>query len=209
MHRSIASAASAVVLAAALVACGGSDGDNAKASPTKGTGSSSSAQPGGGQTQEPPASTPDSAGLGDTLSLEGRPGLGSSSTGTVTADITLDQYEDHAQPKFQSFEAGPGKRLVAAKFTIVSTGDSTYGDTGNMGAKVVDSTGSVYAAKPGIPTVGDSLDLVLSLRPGEEVTGWVIFDVPQSAKITAVEYEMNAAGLGLDLDERAGKWTLG
>ncbi|MFD5121338.1 hypothetical protein [Streptomyces sp. NPDC058385] len=64
------------------------------------------------------------------------PGL--SSGGTVTADVTLDQYEDHAKPSLDAFQAAPGRRLVAAKFTILSTGDAAYGDTGNMGAKLVD-----------------------------------------------------------------------
>jgi hypothetical protein len=208
MHRSIASAAAAVVLAAALVACGGSDGDDAKAPPTKGAGSSDTATPGGEHTSEAtPSSKPTGAKLGDTLSLEGKPDLGY--TGTVTADITLNQYEDHAKPALEPFAAGPGHRLVAAKFTIASTGDTAYVDTGNMGAKVVDSIGRVYAAKPGYPTLGDSFDLTMTVRPGEKSTGWVIFDVLESAKITAVEYEMDSAGLGLNLDERAGKWTLG
>lgn len=209
MHRSIASAAATVVLAAALVACGGSGGDDAKSGRTKApAGSGETAMPGGDRTPEAAPSSRQSGGakLGDTLSLEGRANLGSS--GNVTADITLNQYEDHAKPALEAFHAEVGHRLVAANFTMVSTGDATYGDTGNMGAKVVDSTGKVYAAKPGYPTLGDDLGLVLNLEPGEKLTGWVIFDVPGSAKITAVEYEMNAAGLGLNLDERAGKWTL-
>ncbi|MET7931767.1 hypothetical protein ABZT43_49965 [Streptomyces sp. NPDC005349] len=207
MHRSIASAAATVVLAAALVACGGSDADNAKTAPTKGASSSDSAKPGGEQTSKAtPTGTQQVGKLGDTLSLEGMPGL--SSGGTVTADVTLKQYEDHAKPSLDAFQAAPGHRLVAAKFTILSTGEAAYGDTGNMGAKLVDSTGTVYAAKPGSPTIGDSFDLTLNVPPGEKVTGWVIFDVPESAKITAVQYEMDAAGLGLNLDERAGKWTI-
>ncbi|MFD3475810.1 hypothetical protein [Streptomyces sp. NPDC058695] len=78
MHRSIASAAAAVVLAAALVACGSSDADNAKAAPTNGAGSSGTVKPGGEQTSEATLTSTQQAGaqLGDTLSLEGRPGLG-------------------------------------------------------------------------------------------------------------------------------------
>ncbi|MFE0132780.1 hypothetical protein ACFWY6_14600 [Streptomyces sp. NPDC059037] len=72
-----------------------------------------------------------------------------------------------------------------------------------MGSKLVDSTGTVYAAKPGSPTIGDSFDLTLNLPPGEKATRSVIFDVPESAKITAVQYEMNTAGLRLELDQRA------
>ncbi|MFC9461350.1 hypothetical protein [Streptomyces sp. NPDC056983] len=209
MHRSIASVAATVVLAAALVACGGSDEGNAKAAPPQGAASSDTANPGGEQTSQATPTSTQQAGakLGDTLSLRGLPGL--SSGGTVTADVTLNQYEDHAEPALDAVQAAPGRRLVAAKFTILSTGEAAYGDTGNMGAKLVDSTGAVYAAKPGSPTIGDSFGLTLNVLPGQKVTGWVIFDVPKSAKITAVQYEMDAAGLGLNLDERAGKWTLG
>ncbi|MCX4672494.1 DUF4352 domain-containing protein [Streptomyces sp. NBC_01381] len=113
----------------------------------------------------------------------------------------MNQYEDHAKPSLDAFQAAQGHRLVAAKFTILSTGDAAYGDTGNMGSKLVDSTGTVYAAKPGSPTIGDSFDLTLNLPPGEKATRSVIFDVPESAKITAVQYEMNAAGFGLQLDQ--------
>jgi hypothetical protein len=195
MHRSIAAAAAVVTLTATLVACGGSDGGGDNAEPTKNTSSSGSAEPGGAQ----PVGK-----LGDTLTLEGLPG-NLDTTGTVQADFTLKKYEDHAQAAVDYFKAPPGKRLVAAEFTIVGTGTGTYHDAGYNGAKVIDSTGQGYVGKPGTPTVGESLDLSIILEPGERITGWVMFEVPEDAKITAVTYQMDATGLD---EERTGKWNL-
>ncbi|MFD5387760.1 hypothetical protein ACFWMG_22985 [Streptomyces sp. NPDC127074] len=207
MHRSITSAAAAVVLAAALVACGGSDGDSGKADATKSAGSSGATASGGQQTPDatPSSTTPSSAKVGDTLSLEGLPGMGATGK-NVRADITLTKYEDNAKPSLDAFAAPDGQRLVATEFTIVSTGDATYDDPGNLGAKVVDSTGKVYPGKPGIPTAGDSLDLTMILQPGDKTTGWVIFNVPQDAKITAVTYQMDS--LLQTNGEHTGRWTL-
>lgn len=202
MHRSIASAATAVVLAAALVGCGGSDGGGGTAEATKGAGSSNA------ETSTPDAApsstTPSGAKVGDTLSLEGLTGLGAS--GHVQADVTLTGYEDNAQPSLEIFGAPDGQRLVATEFTIVSTGDATYDDPGNLGAKVVDSTGKVYHGKPGIPTVGDSFDLTIILQPGDRTTGWVIFNVPQDAKITAVTYQLDS--LLQEKGDHTGRWNL-
>ncbi|WP_405475259.1 hypothetical protein [Streptomyces sp. NBC_00009] len=205
MHRSIASAATAVVLAAALVGGGGSDGDGSKAGSTK-SASSSGAASGGQQTPDvtPSSTTPSGAKVGDTLSLEGVPGMGA--TGHVQADVTLTKYEDNAKPSLEAFAAPDGQRLVAAKFTILSTGDATYDDPGNFGGKVIDSTGKVYTGKPGSPTAGESLDLTLILQPGDKATGWVIFNVPQDAKIAAVTYQMDS--LLQTNGEHTDRWTL-
>ncbi|MGW7693541.1 DUF4352 domain-containing protein [Streptomyces asiaticus] len=207
MHRAIAAAAAVVTLTATLVACGGSDGDGDKAGPTKNTGSSSAAEPGGGQTPDAVASSagPPVGKLGDTLSLEGLAN-NLDTKGTVRGDITLKKYVDRAQAAVDYFKAPAGKRLVATEFTIVSTGTGTMHDSGYSGAKVVDSTGQGYIGKPGSPTVGESLDLSLILQPGERAGGWVIFEVPENAKITAVTYQIDATGLD---EERVGKWNLG
>ncbi|MFJ2201391.1 hypothetical protein [Streptomyces violaceusniger] len=207
MHRSIAAAAAVVTLTATLVACGGSDVGIGKGGPTKNTGPSGPAEPGG---EQPPDAAPSSAGppvgkLGDTLALEGLAG-NLDTTGTVRADFTLKRYVDRAQAEIAYFKAPPGERLVAAEFSIVGTGTGTYHDSGYNGAKVIDSTGKRYFGKPGSPTVGESLDLSLILQPGERAAGWVIFEVPEGAKITAVTYQMDATGLD---EERVGRWNLG
>ncbi len=206
MHRSIAAAAAVFALTAALAGCGGSDADNGKATATKSAGSSDATPSGGQRTPDatPGSTTPSDAKVGDTLSLEGAPGLGAA--GHVQADVTLTKYEDDAKPSLDIFAAPDGQRLVAAEFTILSTGDTTYNDPGNLGAKVIDSTGKVYAGKPGDPTAGESLALTLNLQPGAKATGWVIFNVPQDAKITAVTYQMDS--LLQPNGEHTGRWTL-
>ena len=199
MHRSIASAATAVVLAAALVACGSSEGDSAdKPEATKSGGGAPTAE------ASPSSTTPSGAKLGDTLSLEGMAGLGAS--GHVQADVTLTAYEDNAKPSLEIFGAPDGQRLVATEFTILSTGDAAYDDPGNLGPKVIDSTGKVYHGKPGIPTAGDSFDLTIILPPGEKATGWVIFNVPEDAKITAVTYQLDS--IIQEEGDHVGRWNL-
>ncbi|MFE5023229.1 hypothetical protein ACFRAO_07875 [Streptomyces sp. NPDC056656] len=64
----------------------------------------------------------------------------------------------------------------------------------------------MYVGKPGDPTVGESLDLTLILQPGEKATGWVIFNVPQDSRITAVTCRMDSL---LQTDgEHAARWNL-
>lgn len=219
MHRSIASAAAAVVLAATLVACGGSGGgSSADSDHSKDPGSGFGLNPSAGQSTDdtssdmpvpdPTTTRPTVGKLGDTLTLEGSPGT---SFGTVLVDITLNKYEDHAQPAMGYSGARDGQRLVAAQFTIVGKGDTAYTDsTGYVGARVVDDQGQTHNSKPGSPTAGDSFPLILSVKPGEKATGWVIFDVPENARITGVQWVMDpiAEGFGDSKPEGKGRWSL-
>ncbi|MFB8087466.1 hypothetical protein [Streptomyces sp. NPDC055992] len=210
MRRSIAAAAAVVTLTATLVACGGSDGAGDKAGlapPTKGTGSSSTAQPAGEQSSGATADSPPAlAGkLGDTLKLVGMPGS-LNGTGTIEADFTLQKFENHAKSAIGVLEPAAGNRLVAAEFTILETGTGTYQGTGYAEAMVYDANGQGYQGKPGTPTVGESLGgLQLIVKPGQRVSGWIVFEVPEDAKITSVTYLMEKVGPD---PERTGKWTL-
>lgn len=212
-NRTIASAAATVALAAVLVACGGSGGGGDKAaSPITSAGVGAGA--GAGTTapsegdRSPDAAggttTPPGAKVGDTLSLIGASGFGTSDSDE--ADVTLLTYNDHAEPALDIFAAPDGQRLVAAQFTILSTGKATYDDPGNMGAKAVDSKGNSYAAKPGDPTDGQSLALTMILAPGEKTTGWVLINVPEDAKIVAVTYQMDA--LLQEKGENTARWNI-
>ncbi|WP_413803560.1 DUF4352 domain-containing protein [Streptomyces iranensis] len=207
MRRSIAAAAAVVTLTATLVACGGSDGGSDKAGPTKGAGSSSTAQPVGEQSPGATAgSTQARVGkLGDTLKLVGMEGS-LNGTGTIEGDFTLEKFENHAKSAIGVLEPAAGNRLVAAKFTIVETGTGTYQDSGYAEANVFDVNGQGYQGKAGTPTVGDSLGPNMIIKPGERVTGWIVFEVPKDAKITSVTYLMEKVGPD---PERTGKWTLG
>lgn len=205
MHRSIAAAAAVVALTAALTACNGSDGDGDKAGSTKGTHSSAAAEPGGEKSPEaaPSSASSTSGKLGDTLSLVGIVGLGE--TTAPTADITLNKFVDNAKSQGAYFEAADGNRLVAAEFTIVNTGKATYSDAPYTPPTVVDTAGTAHNGKPGDPTVGESLSITMTLSQGERATGWVIFEVPKSAKITSVTWQMDRTGLDT---ARVGTWTL-
>ncbi|MFH8738654.1 hypothetical protein [Streptomyces sp. NPDC017964] len=107
---------------------------------------------------------------GQTRGPARQPSGGGNRPGHVQAAVTLTKYEDNAKPSRDIFAAPDGQRLVAAEFTILSTGDATYEDPGNLEAKVIAPTGKVYAGMPGDPTGGESLDLTLILQPGEKST---------------------------------------
>ncbi|MGY0055848.1 DUF4352 domain-containing protein [Streptomyces sp. LZ34] len=204
-HRSIAAAAAVVALTAVLTACGGSDGDGGKGGPTKDTRSSGAAEPGSEKSPEATTGNPNPlvGKLGDTLALEGIVGLGD--TSPHRADITLKKFVDNAKPSVDYFGAADGNRLVTVQFTIVNTGNSTYNDSGYAESTVVDTAGKTYRGKAGSPTVGDSLTNMLNLQAGKQITGWVLYEVPKDAKISAVTYQMDAMGVDT---ERIGRWTL-
>jgi hypothetical protein len=207
-NRAIASAAAGLVLSAALVACGGSGGGFDKAAPPTegnwtqpGTAATSEEEP---TPQATASTTPPGANVGDVLSLIGANGFGGPESDE--ADVTLLKYNDHAQPTLDIFAAPPGQRLVAAQFTILSTGQAGYDDPGTLGPKAVDSEGNSYAAKPGISTDGESFPININLPPGEKLTAWALINVPQDAKIVAVTYQMDA--LLQEKGEHVARWNL-
>lgn len=112
---------------------------------------------------------------------------------------------DNAKASVGYFEAADGNRLVTVQFTIVNTGETTYSDSGFAESQVVDTAGKTYQGKAGSPTVGDSMTNMLNLVPGKQITGWVLYEVPKDAKISAVTYQMDAMGTN---PERTGRWTL-
>ncbi|MDW6058278.1 hypothetical protein SAZ11_09375 [Streptomyces sp. FXJ1.4098] len=205
MHRSIAAAAAVVALTAALTACNGSDGDGDKAGTTKkGTHSSGAVEPGGEKSPEAAPSGASSTGakLGDTLSLTGIVGLGE--TTAPTADVTLNKFVDNAKaqgPTSTPRRKPPGRSGVHDR-------EHRHGHLQRppyTPPTVVDTAGTAHNGKPGDPTVGESLSITMTLSPGERATGWVIFDVPKSAKIASVTWQMDRTGLDT---ERIGTWTL-
>ncbi|MFD8379930.1 DUF4352 domain-containing protein [Streptomyces sp. NPDC059679] len=208
MHRSIAAAAAVVALTAALTACNGSDGDGDKAGTTKkGSHSSAAAEPGGEKSPEAAPSSASSTGakLGDTLSLVGTAGLGS--TGVPTADVTLNKFVDNAKPGLGAFEPKDGSRLVAAEFTIVNTGQVAYGELPYTPPTVIDAAGAEHHGKPGDSDAGKPMGdgMIMNISPGQRATGWVIFDVPKGVKVTTVTFLMNRISAD---PARTGRWTL-
>jgi hypothetical protein len=197
MNRAIAAAATAV-LAATLVACGGSGGDvKSPFGKTPPIDSSTAATP----SSPSPSSTelPLHGKLGDTFLLRGL-------DYTSQANVTLTQWLDLAHASIGYFEPGPDQRLVAAKFKVESNGSGPYSSPGYMEARVFDSAGKPYVGTPSVIKEGDTLPNTMNLQPGENATGWVVFKVPKDAKITDVCYQMDTTGISYD---REATWKLG
>jgi Domain of unknown function (DUF4352) len=118
-------------------------------------------------------------------------------TATVTAVVPDTQ-------SFGNFAApGPNARYAAAELTIVNSGNVNYTDVATTAATVVDSAGHIYPATiVGAVTAGRQLPMSLTLTPGQQVRGFVVFTVPKDATIAIVRYSMDA-GYG-----QTGQWMV-
>jgi hypothetical protein len=198
MQRSVVSVVAAVVLSAGLVACG-SDGDGS-GRPHAPQVPMTSSQPSSAtdEASPSPSGTPLHGKLGDTFALQGL-------DPRATANVACVKLLDPAHASLGYFEAGPGKRLVAARFELTSNGTQPYSGAGYAEARVFDSAGKFYGGVPSEIKEGETLSDTMNLQPGEKTSGWVVFKVPQDAKIASVRYQMDNVGPPYD---REATWTL-
>ncbi|WP_051807082.1 hypothetical protein [Streptomyces sp. NRRL F-2664] len=134
--------------------------------------------PGGGPAPGRPAAQ--DAHVGDTLRLHG-PQVGRH------LEVLLGAYADPAISADKNVAPPPGKRWVAASMSFVNVGGASYGALGRMWAH--DGAGQRHPVVPtgelttGKPIVFDSLDV------GERAEGWVVFEIPENARIERLAYE--------------------
>ncbi|MFF8270503.1 DUF4352 domain-containing protein [Streptomyces sp. NPDC016562] len=101
--------------------------------------------------------------------------------------IVLAAYVDPAVSVAKNFAPSAGKRWVAASMSFVNVGGASYGALGRMWA--YDGAGQRHPVVPsgelttGKPLVFDSLEV------GERAEGWVVFEVPENARITRLQYQ--------------------
>ncbi|MFJ6797746.1 hypothetical protein [Streptomyces sp. NPDC091268] len=99
----------------------------------------------------------------------------------------LGAYVDPAVSVEQNFAPAAGKRWVAASMSFVNVGGASYGALGRMWA--LDGAGQRHPVVPtgelttGKPLVFDSLGV------GERAEGWVVFEVPENARIVRLQYQ--------------------
>ncbi|MFD9376048.1 DUF4352 domain-containing protein [Streptomyces sp. NPDC059999] len=101
--------------------------------------------------------------------------------------VVLNAYVDPAVSVEKNFAPVTGKRWVAASMSFVNVGGASYGALGSMWA--YDGAGERHAIVPtgelttGKPLVFDSLEV------GERAEGWVVFEIPESARIVRLQYQ--------------------
>ncbi|MGW7437913.1 DUF4352 domain-containing protein [Streptomyces sp. NPDC054849] len=101
--------------------------------------------------------------------------------------VELGAYVDPAISVEKNFAPPAGKRWVAASMSFVNVGGASYGALGRMWAH--DSSGRRHPVVPtgelttGKPIVFDSLEV------GERADGWVVFEIPENARIVRLQYQ--------------------
>ncbi|WP_183067716.1 hypothetical protein [Streptomyces sp. gCLA4] len=102
-------------------------------------------------------------------------------------EVLLGAYVDPAVSTDKNYAPAAGKRWVAASMSFVNVGGASYGALGRMWAH--DSAGQRHPVVPtgelttGKPIVFDSLAV------GERAEGWVVFEIPENARIERLEYQ--------------------
>jgi Domain of unknown function (DUF4352) len=144
-----------------------------------------------------PGGTHKTAGIGSAITLSGN------SSGEQMA-VTVTKVISDASPS-DSFEAAPaGDRLYAVQFRLADTGSAPYSDAPSNGATVVDSAGQSYQS--GLETVAgcQGFEGTENIAPKSSGLGCIVFEVPEKAKITQVQFTLDS-GMGPD----TGQWNVG
>ncbi|MFI5999138.1 hypothetical protein ACIA98_01750 [Streptomyces sp. NPDC051366] len=120
------------------------------------------------------------AHVGDSVRVHGRQ-VGRHLQAVLTA------YVDPAVSVEKNYAPPAGKRWVAASMSFVNVGGASYGALGRMWA--YDSAGGRHPVVPtGELTTGKPL-VFDSLAVGERAEGWVVFEIPEKARIVRLRYQ--------------------
>ncbi|MBW5485540.1 DUF4352 domain-containing protein, partial [Streptomyces bambusae] len=99
----------------------------------------------------------------------------------------LTAYVDPAVSLDKDYAPPAGKRWVGAGMSFVNVGGATYGELGRMWA--LDSAGQRYpSVATGELTTGKPL-VFDSLSVGDRAEGWVVFEIPENARIVRLQYQ--------------------
>ena len=96
-----------------------------------------------------------------------------------------------------------GDRLYAVQFRLADTGTAAYSDSPSNGAAVVDSKGQSYQSAEETVTGCTSFPATENIAPRASGLGCVVFEVPKSATITAVQFTLDS-GFG----PQTGQWDV-
>lgn len=141
---------------------------------------------------------PQTAGIGSAITLS-RNGSGEQLAVTVTKVISS------AQPGHESGGAPAGDRLYAVQFRLRDTGSAPYPGAPSDSAVVVDSAGQSYRTATTDSAAGcQGFPATESIAPGSSGLGCVVFEVPEAAKITDVQFTLDSSAAS-----QAGQWNVG
>ncbi|MFE5332549.1 hypothetical protein ACFRCG_39845 [Embleya sp. NPDC056575] len=193
-HHTTAALATAALLA--LAGCSDSDSSSKPAAQPPGTAAPAASAPQatvGGATATP-AGPPAPVPIGQPVTLLRDGGSGITMTAAQALDVATGTEPSGAAPA--------GSRLYAVQWRIQASGTQAISSSPAMGSTVIDDQGQQYPVLTRDITAGPAMPLSVSIAAGDSRTGWVVYAVPTTAKITKVQY---SPGLGLAAD--TGTWT--
>ena len=145
----------------------------------------------------PATKAPERAGIGSAITIAGN------DNGEQMA-VTVTKVINSAQPGDEFSGAPTGDRLYAVQFRLHDTGSAAYSDSPSNGAAVVDSAGQSYeAAMTDTVTECQAFPGSENIAPGASGLGCIVFEVPESAKITEVQFTLDS-GFG----PQTGQWNV-
>ena len=119
--------------------------------------------------------------------------------------VTLTKVLPGARPGDQFSAPGAGDRLYAVQFKLANTGSAAYNDSPSNGTRIVDSAGKSYSPTFMIDSVTGCplFAAVAQIAAGGSQQGCLAFQVPATAKITAVRFALDSG-----LASQTGKWSV-
>jgi Domain of unknown function (DUF4352) len=118
--------------------------------------------------------------------------------------VTVTKVISNAQPGDEFSGPPTGDRLYAVQFRLRDTGSAAYSDAPSNGAAVVDSAGQSYQSELDTAAGCQSFPGSENIAPGAWGLGCIVFEVPESAKIVAVQFTLDS-GMG----PQTGQWNVG
>jgi hypothetical protein len=149
----------------------------------------------GSRLQVAAASSP-AAGIGDTIVLNGM------DQGEQIA-ATVVRVRDPGQPASDVDQPQSGQRLVGVQVRLVNTGTTTYSDSPDNGAILVDKSGQSFPADVSSITAGASFPGTVNISPGGTRLGYIVFTVPQSSAIDTFQFTLDSGFAG-----QTGEWSV-
>ena len=117
--------------------------------------------------------------------------------------VTVTKIYRHAQPASSFDDPDTGDRLVAVQFRLTDTGSAAYSDSPSNGAEVVDASGQSYQSALNDAANCPSFPGTENIAPGASGLGCIVFEVPQAAVITKVQFTLDS-GMG----PQTGQWNV-
>ncbi|GAA2166209.1 uncharacterized protein DUF4352 [Humibacillus xanthopallidus] len=194
-----AALAAAAIVALAVVGVlllGRNDGGaGASGAPPSTPGTTSSVS--GSMPSTPAAPSAKTASLGQAIALTGI-------DPATKASVTVTKVVDPTTSTDGISTPSPGNRYVGVEITIKNTGAASYEETPSNCARLVDHSGRGFDTETILSIAeGPLFPLSVNLLPGEQATGYVVFEVPTSSQVTHVQFAMDSG-----VAENSGAWVV-